>query len=45
MGCSFTNPRLVLDLPADHGGTVAVTMPPRLDRKALLTPTARGRPP
>src|ERR1044072_3673124 len=35
-GLSFTNPRLLLTC-RPITGTVAVTMPPRLDRKALLT--------
>ena len=37
-GLRFTNPRLLLTCrPITGGGTVAVTMPARLDRKALLT--------
>ncbi|MBI2740824.1 MAG: hypothetical protein HYX38_30350 [Rhodospirillales bacterium] len=37
-GLSFTNPRLVLTCrPITGGGTVAVTVPARLDRKTLLT--------
>lgn len=37
-GLRFTNPRLVLTCrPITGGGTVAATVPARLDRKALLT--------
>ncbi|GEP59111.1 hypothetical protein [Reyranella soli] len=37
-GLRFTNPRLLLTCrPITGGGTVAVTVPARLDRKALLT--------